>query len=235
MRHGVLIAGGGLAAQRCCETLRSRGYEGPIRIVSDEERPPYDRPPLSKGVLSGERDPATLDYRAADWYADHDVELVLGERAVALDPGIKTLTLASGPTLDYDVAVVATGSRPRKLPGTESFANTHTLRTAADAVRLARRCATSRRLIVVGAGFIGLEVAATARRLGLEVTVLEAAPGPAAAGPRAPSSPTGSSSCIAPKASSSCSPLTSPGSARAPAASSGCSSPTAGSSRATRW
>ncbi len=178
MRNGVLIAGGGLAAQRCCETLRSRGYEGRIRIVSDEGRAPYDRPPLSKGVLSGERDPATLDFRPADWYAEHDVELVLGERAVALDPGIKTLTLASGPTLDYDVAVLATGSRPRKLPGTEGFANTHTLRTAADAVRLAGALRESQRLIVVGAGFIGLEVAATARRLGLEVIVLEAAPAP---------------------------------------------------------
>ena len=178
MSKGVLIAGGGLAAQRCCETLRSRGFEERIRVVGDEERTPYDRPPLSKDVLGGARDPATLGFRAPDWYAEHDVELLLGERAVALDPGIKTLTLASGPTLRYDAAVVATGSRPRVLPGTENFGNAHTLRTAQDAVRLRDALRPGARLIVVGAGFIGLEVAATARRLGVEVTVLEAALAP---------------------------------------------------------
>ena len=99
MSDGVLIAGGGLAAQRCCETLRSRGFEGPIRIVCEEERRPYDRPPLSKDVLSGKRDPATLAFRPADWYREHEVELLLGERAVALDPGTRTITLASGATL----------------------------------------------------------------------------------------------------------------------------------------
>ena len=178
MTEGVLIVGAGLAAQRCCETLRSRGFDGKIRILGEEERPPYDRPPLSKAVLTGDRDPATLGFRPPQWYADHEVDLLLGERAVALDPGIKTLTLASGPTLSYDVAVVATGSRPRPLPGTERFANAHTLRTAEDAVRLRDALRPGARLIVVGAGFIGLEVAATARRLGLEVTVLEAAPAP---------------------------------------------------------
>ncbi len=178
MAKGVLIAGGGLAAQRCCETLRSRGFEGRIRIVGEEERPPYDRPPLSKDVLMGDRDPATLGFRPPEWYDDHDVELLLGERAVALDPGIRTLTLASGPTLRYDAAVVATGSRPRVLPGTERFANAHTLRTAEDAVRLHDALRPGARLIVVGAGFVGLEVAATARRFGVDVTVLEAAPAP---------------------------------------------------------
>ena len=178
MSGGILIAGGGLAAQRCCDRLRSSGFEGRIRMVCEEERAPYDRPPLSKAVLSGDRDPATLGFRPSNWYSDQDVELLLGERAVALDPGIKTVTLASGVTLRYDAAVVATGSRPRKLPGTEGYANTHTLRTAADAIRLHQALQPGHRLIVVGAGFIGLEVAATARRLGVEVTVLEAAPAP---------------------------------------------------------
>ncbi len=176
--EGILIAGGGLAGQRCCETLRSRGFEGPIRIVGDEDRAPYDRPPLSKGVLSGDVSPETIGYRPDDWYADHDVELLLGERAVALDPGLRTMTLASGSTLRWDFAVIATGSRPRPLPGAADFANTHLLRTVEDAVRLHRALVGAERLIVVGAGFIGLEVAATARRLGLEVTVLEAAPAP---------------------------------------------------------
>lgn len=173
-----MIAGGGLAAQRCCEKLRSSGFDDRIRIICEEERAPYDRPPLSKGVLSGDRDPATLGLRAVEWHSEHDVDLLLGETAVALDPGIKTITLASGPTLHYEAAVVATGSRPRKLPGTEQFINTHTLRTAEDAVRLRDALRPGSRLIVVGAGFIGLEVAATAQRLGVEVTVLEAAPAP---------------------------------------------------------
>lgn len=178
MSDGVVIAGGGLAAQRCCETLRSRGFDGRIRIVGDEDRPPYDRPPLSKEVLSGERDPAALGFRPPEWYADHDVELLLGERAVAVDPGVRTLTLASGSTLGYDSAVVATGSRPRVLPGTERLENAHTLRTVEDAVRIRHALRRDARLVVVGAGFVGLEVAATVRRLGFEVTVLEAAPAP---------------------------------------------------------
>ena len=176
MNDGVIIGGGGLAAQRCCETLRTRGFEGKIRIVADEGRPPYDRPPLSKDVLAGERSPDRLAFRSDAWYADHDVDLLLGDRAVALDAGVKTVTLESGAILGYDKAVVATGSRPRRLPGTESFANTHLLRTAEDAVRLRDALRPETRLIVVGAGFIGLEVAATARRLGVHVTVLEAAP-----------------------------------------------------------
>jgi 3-phenylpropionate/trans-cinnamate dioxygenase ferredoxin reductase subunit len=172
----VLIVGGGLAAQRCCETLRSRGFEGGIRIVAEEERAPYDRPPLSKAVLAGERSPDAIAFRPDAWYAENGVDLLLGDRAVALDPGIKTVTLASGSVLNYDTAVVATGSRPRRLPGTEALANAHLLRTADDAVRLHDALGSGARLIVVGAGFIGLEVAATARRLGCEVTVLEAAP-----------------------------------------------------------
>ncbi len=176
MTDKVLIAGGGLAAQRCCETLRKHAFEGQISIIGDEEHRPYDRPPLSKGVLTGDRDPDSLSLRPADWYEDHSVELLLGERAVALDPGIKTITLASGSTLTYDSAVIATGSRPRPLPGTEHFANTHLLRTVEDATRLAAALERGTRLIIVGAGFIGLEVAATARQRGAEVTVLEAAP-----------------------------------------------------------
>ncbi|MGH2936799.1 MAG: NAD(P)/FAD-dependent oxidoreductase [Solirubrobacterales bacterium] len=173
---GVVIVGGGLAGQRCCETLRSRGFEGRIRIVADEPRPPYDRPPLSKAVLAGERSPDSLSFRSPAWYAEKEVELLTGDPAVALDPEIKTVTLGSGAILAYDQVLVATGSRPRPLPGTESFANAHLLRTAEDAMRLRDALSPGARLVVVGAGFIGLEVAATARRLGCQVTVLEAAP-----------------------------------------------------------
>ena len=178
MSAGILIVGAGLAAQRCCETLRARGFEGVVRMVGDEQRPPYDRPPLSKGVLAGDRDPDTLGFRAPQWYGDNGVELLLGERAVALDPRLKTVTLASGAILDYDSVVVATGSRPRPLPGTEAYANTHLLRGVDDAIRLRDALAPGVRLIAIGAGFIGLEVAATARLAGAEVTVLEAAPAP---------------------------------------------------------
>lgn len=176
MSGGVLIVGGGLAAQRCCETLRSRGYARPIRVVGEEPHRPYDRPPLSKAVLAGERDADSLGFRPASWYVEKEIDLIVGDAAVALDPAIKTVTLDSGAVLDYDSAVIATGSRPRRLPGTEGFANTHLLRTAEDAIRLRDALHPETRLIVVGAGFIGLEVAATARRLGCQVTVLEAAP-----------------------------------------------------------
>jgi 3-phenylpropionate/trans-cinnamate dioxygenase ferredoxin reductase component len=175
---GVLIAGGGLAAQRCCETLRSQGFEGPIRIICEEERRPYDRPPLSKGVLSGDEDPESLAFRETDWYVEGEVELLLGERAVALDPGRRSVTLDSGAAVGYESLLIATGSRPRVLPGTEDLVATHTLRTVEDAVRLRGALRSAGRLIVVGAGFVGLEVAATARALGLDVTVLEAAPAP---------------------------------------------------------
>lgn len=176
MSDGVVIVGAGLAAQRCCETLRKVGFEGRISIVGEEARAPYDRPPLSKGVLSGKVSTDSLGFRGPEWYAGNEVELFVSETAVALDPGARTVTLASGPTLRYEAAVVATGSRPRTLPGTESFANTHLLRTDEDSIRLGSALVSGARLIVVGAGFIGLEVAATARQLGAEVTVFEAAP-----------------------------------------------------------
>ena len=176
MSGGVLIVGGGLAGQRCAETLRARGFDGEVRIVTEEGRRPYDRPPLSKAVLAGERSTESLAFRPADWYAEKGVGIVAGDPAVALDPGIKTVTLTSGAILEYDEVVVATGSRPRRLPGTETFTNTHLLRTDTDAVRLHQALGPDTSLIVVGAGFIGLEVAATARKLGCQVTVLEAAP-----------------------------------------------------------
>ena len=129
-------------------------------------------------MLSGKRDPATLAFRPPDWYAEHDVELLLGERATSLDPVRRRVALASGSKLRFDSALIATGSRPRTLPGVERFANADTLRTVEDAERIRDGLSGGGPLVVIGAGFIGLEVAATARRLGLEVTVIEAAPAP---------------------------------------------------------
>ncbi len=173
-----MIAGGGLAAQRCCEALRSRDYEGPITVVCAEPLAPYDRPPLSKDVLAGKRDPATLGFRPPDWYAERGIELLLGERAVALDAEAHRLRLESGASLAYDAALIATGSRPRNLPGLGGLSNAHTLRSVDDAERIRDGLLHGGPLVVIGAGFIGLEVAATARKLGVEVVVIEAAPAP---------------------------------------------------------
>ena len=175
---GIVIVGGGLAAQRCCEKLRSRGFEGRIRVVCQEPRAPYDRPPLSKDVLAGERDPATLDFRSPEWYAEREIELLLGESASSLDTVTQRLRLASGANLHYEAALIATGSLPRSLPSLQGLRNAHTLRTIADAARIRDDLRRGGPLVVIGAGFIGLEVAATARRLGVDVTVVEAAPAP---------------------------------------------------------
>lgn len=177
---GVVIAGGGLAAQRVAEALRRAGHEGPLRIVCAEERPPYDRPPLSKGYLGGATDDPSLSFRPPGWYADNDVDLLLGRRATALDPAYQELVLAGGERLPYGRLLIGTGGTPRRLPGSEAFANVHHLRTIEDARTLRAALTPGARLVVVGAGFIGLEVAATAQRLGVEVTVVEAAPAPLA-------------------------------------------------------
>jgi 3-phenylpropionate/trans-cinnamate dioxygenase ferredoxin reductase subunit len=181
MNAGVVIAGGGLAAQRCCETLRRLGYEGRVRIVCGEDRLPYDRPPLSKQMLAGEHTAEALSFRDAEWYAAQDVELLLGETAVSLDAERRRLVLAGGGELPYENLLIATGSAPRRLPGLDGFSNVHELRSAADAQRLRSALEPGSRLLVVGMGFIGQEVAATARRLGVDVTALEAAPAPLSA------------------------------------------------------
>jgi len=172
--HGVVIVGGGLAAQRCAEGLRRRGYEGPVRMVCAEAEPPYDRPPLSKEVLAGQASEETLAYRPAWWYADREVELLLGARAERLDPEARELSLAGGERLGYEQLLIATGSAPRRLPFLDGYENVHYLRTLADARHLRAELRPGARLAIVGAGFIGQEVAATARRLGAEVTLVEA-------------------------------------------------------------
>jgi NADPH-dependent 2,4-dienoyl-CoA reductase/sulfur reductase-like enzyme len=171
---GIVIVGGGLAAQRCAETLRRRGYEGAVRLVCAEPEPPYDRPPLSKGVLAGEASEAELAYRPAWWYEEKGVELLLGVRATGLDPSVRRLRLSSGEDLPYGQLLIATGGGARRLPFLEGFENVHYLRTLADARRLRGELAAGARLAIVGAGFIGQEVAATARKLGVEVTMIEA-------------------------------------------------------------
>jgi NADPH-dependent 2,4-dienoyl-CoA reductase/sulfur reductase-like enzyme len=177
---GVLIVGGGLAGQRCAEALRRRGYERPIRIACAEPEAPYDRPPLSKQLLAGSMEPDELAYRSPGWYVDNEVELLLGRRAAGLDPAGRTVTLEDGARLRYEKLLIATGGGARRLPFLENFDNVHYLRTLADARRLRAELVPGARIGIVGAGFIGLEVAATAQRAGAEVTVIEALPAPLA-------------------------------------------------------
>ncbi len=180
MSAGVVIAGGGLAAQRSAEALRRGGYEGRVRIVSNELHAPYDRPPLSKDFLSGEREIDDLLLRPAGWHDESGVELVLGDAAAGLDVEGHRLLLESGRALDFEHLVIATGSRPRTLPGSEGYANVFTLRSLDDSLALREALRPGARLAVLGAGLIGQEVAATASKAGAHVTLIEAEPLPLA-------------------------------------------------------
>jgi NADPH-dependent 2,4-dienoyl-CoA reductase/sulfur reductase-like enzyme len=175
---GVVIAGGGLAAQRCVETLRRLAYEGRVRIVCAEGHLPYNRPPLSKEVLREAAAEDGLAFRAPEWFEEKQVELVGGVAASGLDVAAHRLGLADGSTLDYEQLVVATGARPRMLDVFAGYANVSTLRTLEDARVLRELLEAGARLLIIGAGFIGQEVAAAARHHGVEVTVVEAEPLP---------------------------------------------------------
>jgi NADPH-dependent 2,4-dienoyl-CoA reductase/sulfur reductase-like enzyme len=185
-RAGVVIVGGGLAAQRASETLRRDGYDGALRVIAREPHTPYDRPPLSKEFLAGEVDERALEFRPQPWYGEHDVELLLGERATGLDAPRREVQLAGGGRVAFEQLLIATGGAPRRLAGTERYENVYELRTRDDARALREALFTRPRLAVIGAGFIGQEVAATAKRLGATVTIIEAAPTPLAGilGPR---------------------------------------------------
>jgi 3-phenylpropionate/trans-cinnamate dioxygenase ferredoxin reductase component len=177
---GILIVGGGLAGQRCAEGLRRHGHDGRLRLVCAEDQPPYDRPPLSKAVLAGDIEPDSVRFRSDRWYEEAGVELLLGVRAVSLDAAARALHLSSGAALGFERLLIATGGQPRRLGLFDGRPNVHYLRTLVDARRLRAQMAPGARLAVVGAGFIGQEVAATARGLGLEVTLVEAMPTPLA-------------------------------------------------------
>ena len=179
-RSGVVIVGGGLAGQRCAETLRRSGYDAPIRMVCAEPHRPYDRPPLSKQMLGGGAWSAPPAYRPAEWYRRESIELLLSVAATELLPAERRLVLSDGTALRYDRLLIATGSRPRKLGLLAGYENVWSLRTFDDCRALRQVVSAGRRLVVVGGGFIGLEVAATTRVLGAEVTIIEAAPAPLA-------------------------------------------------------
>lgn len=179
MSHGIVIVGANLAGGRAAEQLRKLGYQERIVLVGEEPERPYDRPPLSKKALRGQVPEDKLYLRPLDYYEKHGIELELGVRATALDPHGKSITLANGKTLPYDAAVIATGARVRRLtgPGSE-LSGIHYVRTIEDARRLRAELAPGRRVVVIGAGVIGAESAASCKEEGLEVTMIESAPVP---------------------------------------------------------
>lgn len=171
-----VVVGANLAGGRAVETLRAEGFDGRVVLVGAEPHRPYERPPLSKEVLRGEQEPAKAYLRDEPWYAENDVELRLGTRATDLDPAGKTITLEGGERLAYDRLLLATGGRVRRLevPGAD-LDGVFTLRTIDDALAIRERLSPGAPLVVIGAGFIGAEVAASAKTIGCEVTVLEIA------------------------------------------------------------
>ncbi|MFF0730890.1 NAD(P)/FAD-dependent oxidoreductase [Streptomyces chartreusis] len=172
----IVVVGASAAGLAAAETIRREGYDGTLTLVGDEPLAPYDRPPLSKQLLSGEWEPGRLDLRTPDDLAGLELDLRLGVPATGLRLADAEVDLGDGSAVPYDGLIIATGVRPRRLPG----AGGHVLRTLDDAMRLRDRLAPGRRLVVVGAGFLGAEAAAVARRLGCEVTLLEPAAVPLA-------------------------------------------------------
>jgi 3-phenylpropionate/trans-cinnamate dioxygenase ferredoxin reductase subunit len=169
----VLVVGAGLAGASAISTLRSEGFDGRITLIGEEPVPPYERPPLSKEYLRGEQD-QPMWVRPEGWYAEQGVEVRLGARADRVDPADRAVVLGDGERVPYDRLLVATGVRNRRLgvPG-EDLEGVFDLRTLADADRLREAARSASRAVIVGAGFIGCEVAASFRRMGLEVAVVE--------------------------------------------------------------
>lgn len=176
-----VIAGGGLAAAKAAETLRDEGFDGEIVLLGAEPERPYERPPLSKGYLLGSDERDSIYVHPADWYAQHGVDLRPGVTVTAIDRAAATVT-ASGPagpeSVPYDKLLLATGASPRRLsfPGADS-GDVLYLRTVADSDRLRSAFSPGTRVVIAGAGWIGLETAAAARAAGCPVTVLEPQPG----------------------------------------------------------
>ncbi len=179
--ESVIIVGAGLAGTSAAQTLREEGFEGRIVLLGDEPELPYDRPPLSKRYLTGEASRSQVHLHEATFYTDHDIGLRTGTRVADLDLPSSQVALETGERLPFDRLLLATGASPRHLqvPGAD-LGGIHYLRTLADADELRHRLRPGSRLVVVGAGWIGAEIAASARRHGLDVTMLDPAPVPLA-------------------------------------------------------
>ena len=172
-----VIVGAGLAGAKAAETLRAEGFDGPVVLLGDEDQVPYERPPLSKGYLLGKEARESSQVHPADWYGEHDVQLRLGTLVIAVRPAEHEVELAGGERVRYAKLLLTTGSvvRPLDVPGGDAVL---TLRRLPDADRLRAAFRPGARVVVVGAGWIGLETTAAAREHGAEVTLVEADPQP---------------------------------------------------------
>jgi NADPH-dependent 2,4-dienoyl-CoA reductase/sulfur reductase-like enzyme len=178
MLRRIAIVGASLAGLRAAETLRDRGFNGELTLIGDEPHRPYDRPPLSKQVLQGAWEPEQSFFRKKDGYDALALDMRLGVRAVSVDLSARRVALADGTFADYDRLIIATGARVRTLPAIAPREGLLALRGLDDAIVLRRALMDAPRVAIVGAGFIGLEVAASCRARGLPVTVIEALPVP---------------------------------------------------------
>jgi len=172
--ESVVIIGGGQAAAQACASLRLFGFQGKITLIGEEAALPYQRPPLSKAYMKGELAEERLYFKPEAWYEDQNIDTVLSMRATKIDRTAQTVELEHGGSVAYDALIIATGSRPRALPveGAD-LDGVFDLRDLSDVERIRPRMMEGQKLIIVGAGYIGLEAAAVARYMGLEVTVLE--------------------------------------------------------------
>jgi 3-phenylpropionate/trans-cinnamate dioxygenase ferredoxin reductase component len=172
-RRTFAIVGAGLAGAKAAQTLREEGFDGRIALLGAEHERPYERPPLSKDYVRGEAERETVYVHDASFYSDNQIELRVGESVVDVDPGRREVALGSGERLVYDRLLLTTGAEARRLsiPGSE-LAGIHYLRTLADSDALRERLDAGGRLVVIGAGWIGAEIAASARTRGLDVTVI---------------------------------------------------------------
>ncbi|HEY7020395.1 MAG TPA: FAD-dependent oxidoreductase [Ktedonobacterales bacterium] len=172
--RSIVIAGASLAGASAADALRRQGYDGELILIGAEREPPYERPPLSKAVLAGKEDEDRVFLRPADWYEEQQIDLRLGVRAVGLDATGHALLLDDNTRLPYDRLLIATGAIPRTLdiPGAD-LSGVHTLRSLDDARAISADLTAGWPVVVVGAGFIGAEVASVCRARGLDVTVIE--------------------------------------------------------------
>ncbi|TYC53420.1 pyridine nucleotide-disulfide oxidoreductase [Rhodobacterales bacterium] len=175
MQEEIVIVGAGQAGAQIAQSLRQGGFEGPLRLIGDETHPPYQRPPLSKKFLAGEIDAEGLWLRPSAFFATNNIDLIPNTRVASIDPKAKRLTLQNGDRISYGKLVLATGTNARRLtlPGGDKQ-GVVTLRSIADVDLIRERLQTSPRIVIIGAGYIGLEVAAVAKTLGKDVVVLEA-------------------------------------------------------------
>jgi 3-phenylpropionate/trans-cinnamate dioxygenase ferredoxin reductase subunit len=172
-KPSFIIVGGGLTGAIATQTLREEGFDGRITLLGQEPNAPYERPPLSKDYLQGKADRDSIFVHPEPWYAEHEVDLSLGAAVTSLDPAARTVTTDTGAQLHYDKLLLATGSKPRRLevPGAELH-GVHYLRNVEDSERIKIEFARAERVVIIGAGWIGLETAAAARAAGLDVTLL---------------------------------------------------------------